>query len=130
MQFLIEGIGSTEGVDEVVARGCIDTIAIVVTDTDVAPRLIELIDYIVQQICGLMETVCFVNFFDFMNDFVKLFADNLAGPKIIMIVNATVNRICKEQAAKESGNASDNSSIVLDKCCTILRLIVDKKQYI
>lgn len=83
MQFLVEGIGSTEGIDEVVARGCIDTIAIVVTDKDVAPRLIQILDYMVQQICTLIDTVCFVNFFDFMNDFVKLFADDLKGPKIV-----------------------------------------------
>ena len=39
MEFLIEAIGKTEGIDEVIARGCVDTIGIVVTDGDVAPRL-------------------------------------------------------------------------------------------
>ena len=47
MEFLIEGIGETSGIDEVIARGCVDTIAIVVTDHDVAPRLTEYLDYIV-----------------------------------------------------------------------------------
>ena len=50
MEFLIEGIGHKEGIDEVIARGCVDTIAIVVTDHDVAPRLKLLLDYIVQQL--------------------------------------------------------------------------------
>jgi len=47
MEFLIESIGHTEGIDEVVARGCVDTIAIVVTDHDVAPRLKLYLEYIV-----------------------------------------------------------------------------------
>ena len=41
MEFLIQGIGQTTGIDEVVARGCVDTIAIVVTDQDVAVRLVD-----------------------------------------------------------------------------------------
>lgn len=50
MEFLIEGIGITEGIDQVIARGCVDTIAIVVTDHDVAPRLKLYLDYIVIQL--------------------------------------------------------------------------------
>lgn len=47
MQFLITSIGNTKGINEVIARGCVDTIAIVVTDQDVAPRLTEFLEYIV-----------------------------------------------------------------------------------
>jgi hypothetical protein len=50
MEFLIEGIGQTQGIDEVVARGCVDTIAIVVTDHDVEPRLKEHLHTIVATI--------------------------------------------------------------------------------
>ena len=50
MEFLIEGIGITEGIDQVIARGCVDTIAIVVTDHDVAPRLKLYLAYIVIQL--------------------------------------------------------------------------------
>lgn len=129
MEFLIEGIGITEGIDQVIARGCVDTIAIVVTDHDVAPRLKLYLDYIVMQLKQLLDTVTFVNFFDFMNDFVKLFSKDLNGPRILSLMQAVVARICKEQQAKLSGTLSDQSSIVLDKCCTILRICVDSPVY-
>ena len=47
LQFLIEGIGQQQGIDEVIARGCVDTIAIVVTDAHVKPRLVQYMDYII-----------------------------------------------------------------------------------
>mgnify|MGYP007058508576 FL=1 len=96
MEFLIEGIGFTQGIGEVIARGCVDTIAIVVTDHDVAPRLKQHLDYIVIQLIRLLDTVTFVNFFDFMNDFIKLFAKDLVGDKIVSIMNGVVQRISKE----------------------------------
>ena len=85
MEFLIDAIGHTDGINEVVARGCVDTIAIIVTDEDVAPRLKLYIEYIVQQLALLLDSVTFVNFFDFMNDFVKLFAKDLNGPLIAQL---------------------------------------------
>jgi len=85
MEFLIEAIGHTEGIDEVVARGCVDTIAIIVTDQDVSPRLKLYIEYIVQQLVFLLDSVTFVNFYDFMNDFVKLFAKDLVGTPIMSL---------------------------------------------
>ena len=130
LQFLIEGIGQQQGIDEVIARGCVDTIAIVVTDADVKPRLVQYMDYIIQQLVNLLDTVTFVNFYDFMNDFIKLFADNLKGTPVINLMDAVVRRICKEQHIKESGQqVQDKSNIVVDKCCVILRLMVDRPQY-
>ena len=64
-----------------------------------------------------------------MNDFVKLFCKDLVGPRILSIMNATVSRILKEQNAKQSGMQTDSSSIVLDKCCTILRICVENNTY-
>ena len=129
MEFLIEGIGLTNGIDEVVARGCVDTIAIVVTDHVVAPRLKDYLDYIVAELVKLLDSVNFVNFYDFMNDFVKLFAKELEGPRIISLMNGVVARIWKEQQKKASGSQTDSSSIVLDKCMTILRICVDNGVY-
>lgn len=103
MEFLIEGIGQTNGIDEVIARGCVDTIAIVVTDQDVYPRLQPFLDYIVSQLVVLLGSVSFVNFYDFLNDFIKLFAKDLVGPRILQILNAVVARICKEQETKMMG---------------------------
>lgn len=40
MMFLIEAIGKTDGIDEVVALGCVDTFSIVITDKDVKPRIL------------------------------------------------------------------------------------------
>jgi len=104
MDFLVEAIGLTEGIDEVVARGCVDTIAIIVTDQDVAPRLKLYLEHIVAQLVRLLDTVVFVNFFDFLSDFVKLFARDLNGPFIMSLMQAIIARIMKEQLAKESGN--------------------------
>ena len=86
MEFLIEAIGNTEGIDEVVARGCVDTIAIIVTDQDVAPRMKAYLVYIVSQLVRLLDSVTFVNFFDFFSDFVKLFAKELNGPLILQLM--------------------------------------------
>ena len=87
-------------------------------------------DYIIEQLVNLLNTVTFVNFYDFMNDFIKLFAENLKGQPIIKLMNAVVERICKEQHLKESGQQiKDKSNIVLDKCCVILRIMVDRHQY-
>lgn len=96
MQFLITSIGKTDGINEVIARGCVDTIAIVVTDQDVAPRLTEFLDFIVSQLVDLLASVSFVNFFDFMNDFIKLFATALKGTPVLNLMSATVKRICNE----------------------------------
>ena len=59
-------------------------------------------DYIIEQLVQLLDTVTFVNFYDFMNDFIKLFADNLKGQPILNLMSAVVARICKEQHAKET----------------------------
>ena len=96
MEFLMEAIGSTNGIDEVVARGCVDTLAIIVSDQDVAPRLKNYLEHIVAQLVSLLDTVVFVNFFDFFSDFVKLFARELNGPYILSLMQATVARILKE----------------------------------
>lgn len=92
----MEAIGSTNGIDEVVARGCVDTLAIIVSDQDVAPRLKNYLEHIVAQLVSLLDTVVFVNFFDFFSDFVKLFARELNGPYILSLMQATVARILKE----------------------------------
>ena len=104
MEFLIEGIGNNQGIDEVVARGCVDTIAIVVTDHDVAPRLKLYLDTIVTQVVNLLDSVVFINFFDFMNDLVKLYCKDLVGDKILSLMTAVINRILKEQQAKQNGS--------------------------
>ena len=92
----MEAIGSTNGIDEVVARGCVDTLVIIVSDQDVAPRLKNYLEHIVAQLVSLLDTVVFVNFFDFFSDFVKLFARELNGPYILSLMQATVARILKE----------------------------------
>ena len=70
-------------------------------------HLKQYLDYIVDQLRKLLNTVTFVNFYDFMNDFIKLFAKDLVGPRILSIVNAVVARICKEQQAKQAGPQTD-----------------------
>ena len=42
-----------------------------------------------------------------MNDFIKLFAKDLVGPRILTIMNAVVARIYKEQQAKLAGTQTD-----------------------
>lgn len=107
MEFLIEAIGSTKGIDEVVARGCVDTIAIIVTDQDVAPRLKLYLDYIVSQLILLLNTVEFINFFEFLCDFVKLFAEDLNDNLTMSLFQALIARILKEQHLKETGAHTD-----------------------
>lgn len=80
-----------------IARGCVDTIGIVVTDSDVVPRLRAILDFIVQQLATLLNSVSFLNFFDFLLDFVKMFSKDLVGQRIQILLYAAVQRICLEQ---------------------------------
>ena len=130
IEFLIESIGQSEGIDEVVAMGCVDTVVIIVTDHDVAPRLLDHLDYILTQLSQLIGRVKFVNFFDFINDFVKLFAKPLAeSQKIHFIMHAVINRILAEQQAHVDGSHTDKSDMIIDKCCTNLRICVENGNY-
>ena len=94
-----------------------------------APRLIEHLDYIVSQLSVLIQNVKFLNFFDFINDFVKLFAKHLVGEKIQFIMQAVINRILAEQQAHETGTHTDKSDMIIDKCCANLLVCVENGNY-
>lgn len=50
-----------------------------------APRLKLYLENIVSQLVRLLDSITFVNFFDFLSDFVKLFARDLTGPLIMSL---------------------------------------------
>lgn len=80
--FLIDSIMLTEGVEEVVGRGCIDTLSIVVTDKDVVPRFVDHLDVICTSLVKLILSSRYINFFEFLGDFIREFALHLKGEKI------------------------------------------------
>ena len=69
---------------------------IIVTDSDIAPRMVNHLDMIVANIIELTKTVGFVTFYEFLQEFVKIFAKVINGPKIVSVFKACVDRILSD----------------------------------
>lgn len=127
IQFLFESIAQQEGYDQVVAYGCIDTISIIVTDKDVTPRMHQYLDFIVKTLAELVTVakIDIVSFYDFITDFIKINCKMLAGPPVLQLASSFVARVEHEAHQKAKGLESDRSLIVTDKCCGLLKVIVE-----
>jgi len=79
-----------------VARQNVDTLNIIVTDSDIAPRMVNHLDMMIPHILSLLETVGFVTYYEFLQEFIKIFAKVINGDKICSILNACVVRICQD----------------------------------
>jgi len=110
-----------------VARQNVDTLNIIVTDSDIAPRMVNHLEMIVPHIISLLDTVGFVTYYEFLQEFIKIFAKVIVGDKICSILSACVARICKDiQARKEDGSGN---TLVIDKCCNVLRLALESNVF-
>jgi hypothetical protein len=49
-----------------VARQNVDTLNIIVTDSDIAPRMVNHLEMIVPHIISLLDTVGFVTYYEFL----------------------------------------------------------------
>ena len=109
------------------ARQNVDTLNIIVTDSDIAPRMVNYLDMIVPHIITLIDTVGFVTYYEFLQEFIKIFAKVIMGDKIMSILKACVDRICKDiQKRKEDGLGN---TLVIDKCCSILRVALESNVF-
>ena len=66
------------------------------TDSDIAPRMANHLHMIVEYIIQLTDTVGFVTYYEFLQEFVKIFGKVIMGERIIAIFKACVSRIVKD----------------------------------
>lgn len=69
LHFIMESIHENRGKLEVISRGCVDTLSIIITDAETLPLMVQEIDMVVQEVLKLIETIDYTNFYDFLSDF-------------------------------------------------------------
>lgn len=74
-----------------------------------------------------METVNFPQFFEFVLEFVKFYC-RVLNDQVLILFDSVVARVVKEQ--KEREGKTDPTSVTIGKCMNIIRMIVEKKEYI
>ena len=65
------------------------------SDTDLAPRLTELLPQVVKTICEMTAQVSYPTYFEFMVEFVKFYACVL-DPHILQLLSTVINRVMYE----------------------------------
>ena len=91
--------------------------------------MVNHLNMIVLHIVQLTDTVGFVTFYEFLQEFVKIFAKVIMGERIVAIFKACVSRIVKDIQKKQQAGAADTSTVVIDKCCNILRISLESNIY-
>ena len=116
--------------EEIVARQSVDTLSIIVTDSDIAPRMVGHLPMIVNHIINLTDTVSFVTFYEFLQEFVKIFSKVIAQDgKIVAIFKACIDRILKDIKVRQQKGEGGSSTVVIDKCCNIIRISLENPIY-
>ena len=116
--------------EEIVARQSVDTLSIIVTDSDIAPRMVNHLPMIVNHIINLTDTVSFVTFYEFLQEFVKIFSKVIAQDgKIVAIFKACIDRILKDIKVRQQKGEGGSSTVVIDKCCNIIRISLENPIY-
>lgn len=127
MDFLFKSMAyALETPELVIALQSIDTLNTVVSDTDLAPRLEELLPRIVEILGQQTATIPHVSFFEFMQEFVKFYAVVLS-PYILQILTTMVQRIVSEQQKPRGEDKSPQ--IIQSKCWNVIRIVVDRHEY-
>lgn len=116
-----------EGPEKVVGLQCIDTLKTITVDSDVAKRFLNFLPDIVQMIIKLVAVINTPQFFEFVLEFGKFYC-RVLNEHILIIFEAVVNRVLAEQANKSSG--VDSANVRIGKCMNILRMIIEKQEYI
>lgn len=74
-----------------------------------------------------MQTVSFPQFFEFVQEFAKFYA-RVLNEQVLFLFESVVARVVHEQKDREG--KSDPSSVTINKCMNIIRVIIEKKEYI
>lgn len=93
LYFILESIVESRGKNEVIARACVDTLSIIVTDGDTLPLLVNDIDEIVNKIVQVMPHVHFNNFFDFLKDFIRHLSKVLLTNDLIVLLFDALTKV-------------------------------------
>lgn len=91
--------------------------------------MVNHLNMIVLHIVQLTDTASFVTFYEFLQEFVKIFGKVILGERIVAIFKACVDRICKDIQKRQQSGAADTSTVVIDKCCNILRISLESNSY-
>jgi hypothetical protein len=78
-------------------------------------------------ITKLMQTVNFPQFFEFVLEFGKFYC-RVLNEQVLILFDSVVARVIYEQNSREG--KSDPSSVTIGKCMNIIRMLVEKKEYI
>ena len=85
---------------------------------------------IVNHIINLTDTVSFVTFYEFLQEFVKIFSKVIAQDgKIVAIFKACIDRILKDIKVRQQKGEGGSSTVVIDKCCNIIRISLENPIY-
>jgi len=123
MEFLFKSIGYSGAAEKVIALQSVDTLNTVVTDSDLAPRLVPLLPNILEILGSLTPVITFPTYFEFLFEFQKFYAPALEN-QILHIFQSVVQRILSEQA-----NLGSKSEVVIGKCWNIIRSVCESKKY-
>lgn len=96
MNFLFSSVGLESKREHVIALQSCDTLNTIVQDDDLMPRLAEMLSEIVQTINHLITSVKVVSFFEFVQEFIKMYKNLLAEQYIVPIVQSLVVRVINE----------------------------------
>lgn len=116
-----------DGPEKVVGLQCIDTLKTITVDSDVAKRFMIFLPEIVQMIVGLIATVNIPQFFEFVQEFGKFYS-RVMNDEILFIFKALVDRVLAEQSHRD--RSSDSANIRIGKCMNVIRMIIEKQEYI
>ena len=125
--FLFESIGESQGPLKVIALQSVDTLTTIVVDADIAQRFMAFLPDIIEIIKDLIAKVRFPQFFEFVLEFIKYYC-RVLNELVLELFNALVRRVCQEQTERQQ--KSDPSSVIINKSMNILRMIIEKKEYI
>jgi len=86
MTFLFNSVGLESKRDHVIALQSCDTLNTIVQDDDLMPRLAEMLPEVVQTINQLIGSVKVVSFFEFVQEFIKMYKQLIADQHIVTII--------------------------------------------
>lgn len=125
MNFLFSSVALVTKRDHVIGLQSCDTLNTIVQDDDLMPRLSEMLDEIVGTINMLTAQVKIVSFFEFLNEFIKMYKTQLVEKYITSIVQSLVQRIKYEQE-----NNTEEKLHIINKSWNCIRAIVETDSYI
>lgn len=122
MEFLFNSVGYDKPFEKVISLQSIDTLNTIVSDSDLAPRLVNFLPTIVGITNQWIPVIKVKEFFDYVHEFVKFYACVL-DDQILSILQACINRIVTEQSKIMEKGDTEISGIVISQLINIIKSI-------